>query len=92
MRRTLTIAVLLFVGLTLAVVSARATVDLTLYNSFSLLDSNGTTSLEGISTVGHLVQLISVGPNGVIDPPTVTGDPNPPNTPKAFYRLKAIMP
>src|SRR5207249_2911101 len=51
---------------------ARATVDLTLFNSFALLDYTNS-PLEGISTSGDLVQLILVGPNGVIDPPSLSG-------------------
>jgi hypothetical protein len=50
-------------------------VDLTLYNSFALLDSNGSTPLEGLAAAGDLVQLILVGPNGVIDTPTLAGAP-----------------
>lgn len=56
-------------------VCAHATVDLTLFNSFPLLDSNGTTPLQGIAAYGDLAELILVGPNGVIDPPTVSGTP-----------------
>src|SRR2546428_6948640 len=68
-------SIVLIVCAVLAVQPARATVDLTLFNSFALLDSNGTTPLEGISTAGDLVQLILVGPNGVINPPTGLGTP-----------------
>ncbi len=73
MRSWLTILIVLGV----AIVPAFATVDLTLYNSFALVDNNGTTPLEGIASLGDLVQLILVGPNGVIDPPTTgTGAPS----------------
>lgn len=51
---------------------ALATVDLTLFNTFPLLD-NLSAPLQGISTAGDLVQLILVGPNGVIDPPSISG-------------------
>ena len=65
----------LFIILTLmmaAVLPALATVDLTLYNTFPLLD-NLSTPLEGISASGDLVQLILTGPNGIIDTPSGTG-------------------
>lgn len=55
---------------------ARATVDLTLYNTVPLLDSDGVTPLQGTATSGDLVQLILVGPNGVIDPPDSFGNPS----------------
>lgn len=54
---------------------AFAIVDLTLFNTFALLDSDGSTPLAGISTGGDLAQLILVGPNGVIDPPDLFGNP-----------------
>lgn len=53
--------------------SANATVDLTLYNSAPLLDSNALTPLQGTLVVGDLLQLIWVGPNGLIDLPGTTG-------------------
>lgn len=59
--------------LSLASARARATVDLTLYNSFALLDSDNSTYLAGNTGSGDLVQLILVGPNGVIDAPSVSG-------------------
>jgi hypothetical protein len=71
MRRALSIAALT-AALALPV---RATVDLTLYNSFPLLDSDGVTPLQGLAAYGDLVQLILVGPNGVIDPPDLAGNP-----------------
>jgi hypothetical protein len=71
-------AVIIVTLLISAALPARATVDLTLYNSFPLLDSNGSTYLEGATLSGDLVQLILVGPNGIIDTPSgsggVTGD------------------
>lgn len=51
---------------------ASATVDLTLYNSFPLLD-NSATPLYGTTSAGDLVQLILTGPNGIIDTPSGTG-------------------
>jgi hypothetical protein len=76
MRHARTTVLLICAMLAVAVQPARATVDLTLFNSFALVDNNGTTPLEGYSTAGDLVQLILVGPNGVIDPPTGTGTPS----------------
>lgn len=61
--------------LALVASTTRATVDLTLYNTVPLLDSDGVTPLQGTATSGDLAQLILVGPNGVIDPPDSFGNP-----------------
>lgn len=58
--------------LMLAATPVLATVDLTLFNSFALLDYTNS-PLQGVSASGDLAQLILVGPNGVIDPPSISG-------------------
>ena len=52
-----------------------AFVNLTLYNSFALLDSDQSTPLSGSASSGDMVQLILVGANGHIDTPGDTGSP-----------------
>ncbi|MBU0678429.1 MAG: hypothetical protein KJ626_09955 [Verrucomicrobia bacterium] len=52
-----------------------ANVDLTLYNTYALLDSDDSTPLEGTSSAGDLIQLIHAGANETIDPPA--GDLSP---------------
>lgn len=54
--------------------TARA-VDMTLYNSAALLDSNGVTPLQGTSSGGDIVQVILAGANGSNDVPGVDGNP-----------------
>lgn len=54
--------------------SARgAFVNLTLYNSFALLDADQATPLSGNASSGDLVQLILDGGNGLIDLPDLNG-------------------
>jgi hypothetical protein len=50
-------------------------VDLTLYNTYPLLHSDGVTPLPGTSASGALVQLILAGTNGLIDSPLSNGAP-----------------
>jgi hypothetical protein len=59
------------VALALAASTGRATVDLTLVNSYPLLDGSRSTPLEEIVSADDLAQSLLVGPNGVIDPPTL---------------------
>jgi hypothetical protein len=66
----------LFVLLSFVVgVASAANVDLTLYNSAALLDSDSATPLEGTSSSGDLVQLVLTGANGVPDLPFSNGAP-----------------
>lgn len=50
-------------------------VDLTLYNTYPLLHSDGVTPLPGTATSGALVELILAGANGVADSPLSNGAP-----------------
>jgi hypothetical protein len=63
------------VCLAAAVDAEGAFVNLTLYNTFALLDANGATPLSGSASSGDLVQLILAGANGSIDAPGVSGSP-----------------
>lgn len=51
-----------------SVTAVKADVDMTLYNTVAMLNSDGVTPLQGNSSSGFLVQLISVGVDGVINP------------------------
>ncbi|MBT3192088.1 MAG: hypothetical protein HN341_05995 [Verrucomicrobia bacterium] len=50
-------------------------VNLTIYNSSALQDSDSATALEGGAGAGDLVQLVLAGPNNTIDPPDGSGNP-----------------
>ncbi|MFO1530320.1 MAG: hypothetical protein U1F77_11460 [Kiritimatiellia bacterium] len=69
----------LLLTLLLALASAppcsRAAVLMIYYDTEPLLDEDGTTPLRGTSSSGDLVQLISAGINGVVDPPDSHGGP-----------------
>ena len=68
-----TVVMVLLAGVLL---SARAeNVNLTLYNSAPLLDSDGATVLAGTPSGGDLVQLVLAGANGTIDTPLASGLP-----------------
>jgi len=68
-------AIVALITVMAACAASAGTVDLTLYNTEPLLDSDGSTKLEGDSGGGDLVQLILAGANGSIDAPTSTGEP-----------------
>ena len=74
MSRYLFNAIVVLLLLSVCVASA-ADVDLTLYNTAALLDSDASTPLAGTSSGGDLVQLILAGANGVPDTPTANGLP-----------------
>lgn len=69
------------VALVLASSTARATVDLTQVNSYPVLDGGRSTPLEEIVSTDDLAQSVLVGPNGVIDPPTLMDTPGGSETP-----------
>lgn len=74
MKRTLIIIAWVVIGLTgLALRSRATTIQLELYNSYPLLDSDGLTPLAGDSSAGDLVQVILAGPNDAVNAPTALG-------------------
>jgi hypothetical protein len=74
MKRTLLIIVLIWVGLAALTLLARATtIQLELYNSYPLLDSDALTPLAGNSAAGDLVQVIAAGADNTINGPSPTG-------------------
>jgi hypothetical protein len=58
-----------------AIPASGAFVNLTLFNSFALLDVDDSTPLQGNASAGDLVQLVLAGANGVADIPDESGDP-----------------
>lgn len=51
------------------------TIQMELYNSYPLLNSDALTPLAGNSSAGDLVQVILAGANNAIDTPNVYGSP-----------------
>lgn len=62
-------------ALMLAIPLRAEDVNLTLFNSSALQDSDAATALEGTATAGDLVQLVLAGPNNTIDTPDGSGNP-----------------
>jgi len=78
MKRTLLIVALMSVALTAMTVPSRATtIQMELYNSYPLLDSNAMTPLAGNSAAGDLVQVILAGADNTINAPnSLSGSPS----------------
>jgi hypothetical protein len=78
MKRTLLIIGLMSVELAALTVRSRATtIQLELYNSYPLLDSDAVTPLAGNSAAGDLVQVIKAGADDAINAPNnPTGNPS----------------
>ena len=76
-RHTLLLLILL-TATSVAVSSARATViQMELYDSYALVNSDGVTLLAGDASAGDLVQVIATGPDNAINAPsTSTGLPS----------------
>ncbi len=55
--------------------ASRASVLMLYWNTHPFLDADGVTPLQGTSSSGDLIQLISAGINGVVDPPGLYGAP-----------------
>jgi hypothetical protein len=73
----------------LVAVAAQASVDLTHVDSHPLLDGHDSKPPGEIATSDDLARLILVGPNGVIDPPTLAGNRFVENTLSSSPRIES---
>jgi len=78
MKRRHTLVLILLTAASAAVLPARATIiQMELYDSYALVNSDGVTVLAGDASAGDLVQVIETGPDNTINAPSAgTGLPS----------------